>query len=493
MTWFSGADLTALLPIIALALGALGVLIVGAAARSEEARAALPYLAVGSILIAAVGVGMTWGDTATLGGGAMRLGPFAGFIALTVLGAGAVCVLYSSGYASALGFEVGEYYGLLLFALAGIVYIACTNDLITAFIAFELMSLSVYALCAIHRGSESGYEGALKYFVMGAFASGFLVFGMALLYGAAGTVHLDQMRWVASRGDAGLALVAVGLMMVGFAFKVGAVPFHSWVPDAYQSAPASVTGFMAVAVKAGAFAILIRVLAGTGFLMPEQPLPFESLTGVVWVLAFVTMVVGNLIALAQDNLKRLMAYSGIAHTGYLLVGVAAGTRVTGSEEALAGVLFYLAGYAATTLGVFAVLVSLRRGGRDIERVQDLSGLAQERPGAALCLTICLLSLVGMPPTAGFVGKLWLFRGAIEAGLIGLVIVACLTTAISIYYYLRPVVLMYTAAPIEPVEHAPPTFGGRAALILATAATLLLGILPARAFSLATEGVRALLP
>lgn len=490
MSWFTLADLAALLPVIALTVGALVVLILDASSRSEDAKAALYFITVGAILAAAAAVAAVWSETATLGGGAMHLGPYAAFLSLVILGAGAVTVLYSSGYARALGFELGEYFGLLQFSLAGAVYLTVANDLVTTFIAFELMSLSIYGLVAINRGDRRGYEGAMKYFVLGSFSSAFLIYGMALLYGATGTIYFDQMRWLAEGGSQGLALASIGLLLVGFAFKIGAVPFHSWIPDAYQGAPASVTGFMAVAVKAAAFAILIRVLVGMGYLLPAAGVQVESLTGVLWVLAFVTMVLGNFIALAQENFKRLMAYSGIAHSGYVLLGVVAATR-QGGAEGITGALFYLAGYGVMTLGVFCVLTVLRQGGRDLRNVSDLAGLARERPGAALCLTICLMSLVGLPPTVGFIGKLWVFKAAIEGGLTGLVVVACLATAVSIYYYLRPVVLMFTAEP-KGIEQPEATFGNNVALVLTTGGTLLLGILPASVYVFASKGIQSLL-
>jgi NADH-quinone oxidoreductase subunit N len=249
---------------------------------------------------------------------------------------------------------------------------------------------------------------------------------------------------------------------------------------------------MAIAVKAAAFGIFVRVLAGLGVLMPSVGMEGEPLSAAVWVLAFVTLVLGNLLALAQDDLKRLLAYSGIAHSGYILVGLAAATRV--SELAGAGVtgaLFYLAGYTVTTAGVFCVITMLREDGRDIETVSDLKGLAKERPGAALCLTICLLSLVGMPPTVGFLGKLWVFKAAIEARFVGLVVAASVATMISIYYYLRPIVLMYTGeSEGRPVTRS--TLGANVALVTATALTLLFGILPAWIYEYADLGAVSLI-
>jgi NADH-quinone oxidoreductase subunit N len=371
------------------------------------------------------------------------------------------------------------------------------------------MSLSVYAMVGLARQDRRSAEGAMKYFVLGSFSSAFLLYGLALLYGATGTIYLDRMQDASAAAEAGgaaattlfgnrLVLVAVALLFVGFGFKVGAVPFHAWVPDAYQGAPAAVTGFMAVAVKAAAFGVLFRVLYATHVL----EMPGGVGTTVLWILAALTMVLGNVAALTQSNLKRLLAYSGIAHSGYVLTGIAA---AGGRDGAAAASLFYLIGYAAMTAGAFAVLTLLRREGRDIEDVDDLGGLAYERPGAALAMTIFMVSLVGVPPTAGFMGKLWVFKEAIQAGYVGLVIVAILTTVVSIYYYLRVVVVMYMEERPEPVPVAVPApaperephrgppsqWGGSFAVAVAAIATVLIGLAPSGLYGAALRSIQAI--
>lgn len=494
MSWFSLADFGTLLPIVALAAAAFAVLLADVFFPRPEGRAALPFVALAGVALAALAVAAGWTKAGIAVNGSLALGPFAAFLAMIVLGATAIATLCSVEYARAMGFDLGEYYGLLLLSATGMVYLIAANDLVSLFIAFEIMSLAVYCLVAIGRTDPRGGEGAMKYFVLGAFSSAFLLYGLALLYGATGTIVLSEMTGAAWGSAKGLVYAALGLLIVGFAFKVGAVPFHAWVPDAYQGAPASVTGFMAVAVKAAAFGVFVRVLAATGVLAPadisekwSSGVLGQSGATVLSGLAAATMITGNVAALTQSNVKRLLAYSGIAHSGYVLVGLAAATR---RPEAAAGALFYLAGYAATTIGAFAVLTILRREGRDIEDVDDLGGLARERPGAALAMAIFMASLIGVPPLAGFMGKLWVFRAAVAADMTGLVVLALVTTAVSIYYYLRVIAVMYTA---EPVAAPPgtPSWGASFAVAAAAAATVLIGVFPAGILESAMRAVRTM--
>jgi NADH-quinone oxidoreductase subunit N len=487
-----------LLPVAIMAAGGIATLLIGAMAKRGAVGTALSFTALGTTAVAAFATAAAWTATASVAGGALVTGPFATFLALVVLAGTGLALLYSEGYADSMGFAVGEYFGLILIAGSGMLYLVAANDLITIFIAFEIMSLSVYALVASDRKRRAGSEGAMKYFVLGAFSSGILLYGMALLYGATGTIFLNEMGAVNVAPT--LKLLGVGLCVIGFAFKVGAVPFHAWVPDAYQGAPASVTGFMAVAVKAAGFAVLIRMLFASGLVgmgalgsagnALEETLGQHHLllTNVLWVLAMATMIVGNFLALAQTNLKRLLAYSGVSHTGYILLGLVAAMRLP--TEGVTAVCYYLAAYTAMTLGAFAVLVMLAGRGRDLGEVDELAGLGKRRPMTALAMTICLVSLVGMPPTAGFIGKLWLFKAGIDAGFTGLVIVAAISTMVSIYYYLRPVVVMYTGhGPDEPVEaHAT----GQFVLAVATVATLLVGLMPSGIYEYARKGVEAFL-
>ncbi|RME75499.1 MAG: NADH-quinone oxidoreductase subunit N [Planctomycetota bacterium] len=498
MSWFTWTDLWMLAPVVIMVTGALITLLVGAMARGAAAGTGMTFLGIGTSVLAAFVTAFAWSHGGAAVGGALLTGPFAVFLGLVILAGVALALLYSDGYAHRMGFDVGEYYGLILLAGAGMLYLVAANDLITLLIAFEIMSLSVYALVAADRRRRAASEGAMKYFVLGAFASGILLYGMALLYGATGTIYLSDMAGVQAAPM--LKLIGIGLMLIGLAFKVGAVPFHAWVPDAYQGAPASVTGFMAVAVKAAAFGILVRVLLASGLLgwhasetaTGASTLATEHmlLTNVLVVLAIATMVVGNFLALAQNDLKRLLAYSGISHTGYVLIGLVAAMVLP--AEGVTAVLYYLAAYTAMTIGAFAVLVVLATGSRDLGPIEDLAGLARRRPAVALAMTVCLVSLVGMPPTVGFFGKLWLFRAGLDAGFPGLVILAAVSTMVSIYYYLRPVLVMYAAAPGEAASHRPVPTAGTVVLAAAALATLLIGVAGPTLYDAARASAEALL-
>ncbi|GIW73056.1 MAG: NADH-quinone oxidoreductase subunit N [Planctomycetota bacterium] len=484
MSWFSWSDMWVLAPVAIVALGGAVALLIEALLPRAAGRTSLTFAGVGTLLLGGFATVLAWAEPGVQVHGSLVTGPFAVFLGLVVLGGTALSVLYAEGYDRAMGFDVGEYHGLKLLAAAGMLFLVAANDLVTLFIAFELMSLPVYALVAADRRRREASEGAMKYFVLGAFASAVLLYGFALLYGATGTIYLHAMP--AAAGAPLLKLAALALVLVGAAFKVGAVPFHAWIPDAYQGAPASVTGFMAVAVKAAAFAVLVRLLLASG-LLGKAGMDHMVVTNVLWVLALVTLIVGNVLALAQTNLKRLLAYSGIAHTGYALLGVVA--AMARPEAGLAALLYYLAAYTAMTLGAFAVLVLLATRGRELGEIEELAGLGRERPLVALGMTVCLVSLLGVPPTAGFIGKLWLFQAALEAGFTGLVVVAALATIVSIYYYLYPVVVMYTGTARQPVE----TFAAaRLVLALAAGATLLGGMFPGGLYDYALRGVQLLL-
>jgi NADH-quinone oxidoreductase subunit N len=491
MDWFKAADLAALSPLIILAVGAFGVLLADAIAKGLRTTYVLPFASIGTVGLAALAVVATWSTPGVAAGGSLILGPYTTFISILCLAAAAIAFLYSVDYARRLGFELGEYYGLLLLSTTGMLYFVAANDLVSLFIGFELMSLSIYALVGVSRIDMRAGEAAMKYFLLGSFSSAFLLYGLALLYGATGTIYLSEMHVrLGGLAPTGIALGAVALLITGFAFKIGAVPFHAWIPDAYEGAPAAVTGFMAVAVKAAAFAVFIRVLHVTGLLASATP-GSEVASSVLWILAVATMVIGNFAALAQTSIQRLLAYSGIAHSGYVLVGLVAATE---KPAAATGALFYLVGYAAMTIGAFAVLTTIRRDGRTIDRVDDLAGLARERPGAAVAMTIFMVSLIGIPPTAGFMGKLWIFRAAVEAGFTQLVVIAVLTTAVSVYYYLRVVVVMYMTEPEIAPAPAPvsASFGGSFAVALAAAATLLFGMFPSATLDAAARSVGELM-
>ena len=343
----------------------------------------------------------------------------------------------SEADASAARHEHTEVFPLALFSLSGMMIFASATDLVTAFVALEVMSLPLYLLSAMARRRRLlSQEAALKYFLLGSLSSAFFLFGMALVYGYAGSFDfkaIDAAVLNPTYGR-GLLLTGMALMAVGLLFKIGAVPFHNWVPDVYVGAPTPVTGFMAVGAKAAGFAALLRIF------VTALPALSGNLVPVLWGLAALTMLVGNLLAISQTNIKRMLAYSSIAHAGYILMALTAYGKVPG--DAVASALFYLVTYAVTSFGTWAVVIALEKAeGKGLE-IADYAGLGRKRPLLAAAMTIFMLSLTGMPPTLGLVGKFYLFRTAIQGGFIGLAIIGVLTSLISAYYYLRVVVTMY---------------------------------------------------
>jgi NADH-quinone oxidoreductase subunit N len=403
---------------------------------------------------------------------------------LIFLAAGALTVLMSLRFLDLERSQGGEFYALVLFAVLGAMFLAGSTDFITLFIGLETMSLSVYVLVGWVKHNRKSNEAAMKYFLLGAFASGLMLYGISLVYGATGTTNLLRIREVVSGALPGGVLPAgpdstflmVGLLfvIVGLAFKMAAVPFHMWTPDAYEGAPTVITAFMSTAVKAAAFAMALRVLL-LGF---PDPATARIWTPMLAILAALTMTVGNWVAILQDNMKRLLAYSSIAHAGYALLGVVAvGAALSGGvagEEAEGvirwgqiSVVLYLIAYTFTNMGAFALVVMLRREGKVGDRVEDFAGMASKAPVAAAAMLIFLLSLAGIPPLAGFIGKWWVFGAAIKGGYAWLAVVAVVNSAVSLYYYMRVVVMMY----IKPAPDAEP-YGAPLALATACGVSLL---------------------
>jgi NADH-quinone oxidoreductase subunit N len=389
---------------------------------------------------------------------------------------GSMSLVVLGPFAREHGFAREELPALVLFAVAGMVMVVHAAHLVALLIGIETMSLATYALVASRPRSSQGAEGALKYFLMGALATGFFVYGMALVYGTTGgELSLAGIAGRAAQaGQNPLFTVGVLLLLAALLFKVAAVPFHMWLPDAYQGAPTPVTGFMAAALKAAAFGGMIRLL-GSALAAPQVALGHAGWARILGILALASMVLGNLAAIRQDSIKRMLAYSSIAHAGYLLVGVAAiGHGVAAARPAL---IFYLAAYAATTLGAFAIAAWVGRRGDECLHVDDWAGLSRKRPALALAMTLFLLSLAGVPPTGGFFAKFYLFRAAVERSeLVWLVVAAVLMSVVSVYYYLRIVVAMYFRERPEPASgYASPATG--VVLVLLAAVVLLLGVLP----------------
>jgi len=447
-------------------------------------------------LLAAFGLALTMGvslsqayQSLTGFGDMIVLDGFSSFMSILFLASGLLGIALAYDYLKRMGIERGEYYVLMLFSISGMMLMAQAADLIVIFLALELLSIPLYVLAAFARPRADSEEAGLKYFLLGAFATGFVVYGIALVFGATGSTSLATISSMAALQASGsivsslpLMLIGAALILVGFGFKVAAVPFHMWTPDVYQGAPSSVTGFMAVGAKAAGFAALLRVFV-TAF-----PSLDVKLVSVLWALAALTMLGGNLIAIAQTNIKRMLAYSSIAHAGYILMALAAYGNPTVSADAISSALFYLVTYAITSFGAWSVVIALeKQEGAGLE-ISDYAGLGRRKPALAVTMTIFMLSLTGMPPTLGLVGKFYLFRTAVEGGFIGLAIIGVLTSLISAYYYLRVVVVMY-------MREGEAEAQAESWLSLTTAvtavATVVLSFLPAALFALASGAVMKL--
>jgi NADH-quinone oxidoreductase subunit N len=477
----TSSDFLAILPLIVLVTWGLALLLVDlwvpAGRKWITALLAAAGLAGTMVLaILPIGYGVVAFNQMVVADG------FARFLNVLFLGSGIAGIALAYEYLQRMGIQRGEYYSLLIFSVSGMMLMAYAADLIVVFLALELLSIPLYVLAGFARQRLDSEEAALKYFLLGAFAAGFVLYGVAMVFGATGHTGLAAIAADLKAGTANpiLFLVGAGLLLVGFGFKVAAAPFHMWMPDVYQGAPSPVTGFMSVGAKAAGFAALLRVFVTT------FPSLSADLAPVLWVLAALTMLVGNVAAIVQGNIKRMLAYSSIAHAGYLLMAlVPYGQKSPVSDNAVASVLFYLLAYSVTSLGAWAVVSAVEKSeGRGLE-LADYAGLGRKYPLLAVAMLVFLLSFTGVPPTLGFWGKFYLFRTAIEGGYISLAIIGLLTSLASAYYYLRVVVTMYMQPGEPEVAHQPWLNVTAAAAALAT---VLLGLLPGPLFALAVQAV-----
>ncbi len=475
-------DLIALLPFVFLVVWAMILLLVDLWIRPKWIIAVLAAFGL------AAGIGLTLsqaGHVRLVFNNMVAVDGFSVYLNVLFLACGLAGIVLAYDYLKRMGIEQGEYYVLLLFSISGMMLMAYAVDLIVVFLALELLSIPLYILSGFIRGRLESEEAALKYFLLGAFASGFVVYGVAMVYGA--TAHTD-LKGIVAAVEAGksitpLLIAGAGLLLVGLGFKVAAVPFHMWTPDVYQGAPSPVTGFMSVATKAAGFAALLRI-----FILAFPSL-VVSLTPVVWGLAALTMLVGNILAVAQGNIKRMLAYSSIAHAGYILMAFVPFGTAAMAPGAVASSLFYLMAYGFTSFGAWAVVVALENAeGKGLE-LADYAGLGRKYPWLAAAMLVFMLSFTGVPPTLGFWGKFYLFRTVIESGQIGLALVGLLATLISAYYYLRVVVIMYMR-PGEPVASRGSWINATA--VAAALATFLLGLAPGPLFDAAIQAVIKLL-
>jgi len=408
--------------------------------------------------------------------GALSLDQFAAYFNVIFLLGAFVAIIFSKDYLSShMSHYTTEFYALIVLSTSGMMILASAREFMSLFLGFEIMSISVYVLSAFQRESVRSTEAGIKYLILGGFSSAILLYGIALLYGASGSIYFSE---ILSRYDAGNPLFVAGsaLVLVGFIFKIGAFPLHQWVPDVYEGAPMTATAFMSVGVKAAAFAILLRVIFESLYQMQVSIMP------VLWIVAVFTMIVGNIAAIAQKSIKRMLAYSSIAHAGYVLVGVVA--AYGGRELGLGSVIYYLFAYAFMNLGAFGVLSYLSRDGKDCETFEDIAGLWQRRPFVALALGVFMFSLAGIPPTLGFFAKYRVFLSAVEAGFYWLAVIGILSSVVSAYYYLK--VLVYAYMKQETVSF--PSFkpASSIALVVLAVGTLLLGIFPLDSWDLAIK-------
>jgi len=471
----SNADyLWALAPEIVLAVWAMVVLLAGVRKDSEEARPSdsttLGWLSLAGLLAAALANGWLYGVTHAAPEAMITVDGFRLFANwLFLLGAG-LTILVSMSYVGRQRLQAGEFYSLVLLATVGMMVMGGTRNLILLFLALETMSIGAYVLTAFNRRDRRSAEGGLKYFLLGSFSSGFLLYGIALVWGATGSVHLPEIgaTVAAGAGLSGILLAGMALLLIGFAFKIAAVPFHMWTPDVYEGAPLPATAFMAAAVKAASFVAMMRVF------LEAFPALYESWFPIVWWLAALTMIVANLIALSQSNVKRMLAYSSIAHGGYLLVALAAANQL-----ATAGLLFYLLVYTVMNVAAFGIVMIVSRQGEENLQIEDYSGFGWQQPVLAVLFTIFLLSLAGFPGTAGFMAKIYLLQGAVESQLWTLAIILALATVVSYYYYLRVAWYMWMRPaqdelPTQPIWAPIPM---RMVLLASAGFLLYFGILP----------------
>jgi NADH-quinone oxidoreductase subunit N len=448
--------------------------------RSKEHLGGVALAGIVAALLAAIA---QWGRGARAFRDMVLLDDYALFLHVVICYAAALAVLLSIDYLRRNGIESGEYYALVLMSTSGMLVLVSAGDLLVVFLGIELMSLPLYVLAGLFKSRLVAGEASMKYFLLGAFATAFLLYGTALIFGATGATNFDRIAAAATARPAdALITVGLGLLLVGFGFKVSSVPFHMWAPDVYEGAPTSITALIATGSKAAALGAMLRVLMVA--LKAAQP----DWTVLLWAVAAVTMTAGNVIAIAQSNLKRMLAYSSVAHVGYMLVGL-----VAGGVPGAGAVLYYLLAYTFTTIGAFGVVLMLvERAGDEAVDVRDYAGLARRHPLLAAALSLFLLSLIGIPPLAGFVGKFYLFGSAVRAGYLWLTVVAVLNSAIAAYYYLRVIVYMYMREPDTTAARLAPTFAGGLALAIAAVGIVLLGVAPAPFVDLAQAAVAPLM-
>jgi NADH-quinone oxidoreductase subunit N len=481
---FSWADLRVVAPELVLTVFALGILVV-TAFTGGSTKKPLGYMGLVGVIVAILCLFLDPGRGTKAFSGMVTVDPFAFFFKLLFLIVAFLTVLASMDYTHREDIEFGEYYVLVLTATVGMILMASGLNLVVIFLGLEVMSISIYVLAGIMRGDQRAVEAAFKYFLLGAFASVFLVYGIALTYASTGSLDLGKINAVFAREAwiAGLpvAIMGLGLLVVGFGFKIALVPFHMWTPDVYEGAPTSITAFMATGVKAAGFAALIRVL------LYALPALQGYWTELMWLLAVATMTVGNIIALAQPNIKRMLAYSSIAHAGYILVAFVAGDQLGTSS-----ILFYLLAYVFMNMGAFTVLILFGKKGEENTHLDDYAGLGFKHPLLGAAMAIFMLSLAGIPPLAGFMAKFYIFSAAVKAKLYWLAVIGVLNSAVAAFYYLRVLIYMYFREPERDLGIVALSPAAVLVVIISVWGVLHMGILPSALLSLAQRSVHFLL-
>jgi len=471
---------TALYPILTIVTGALLIILLEVFLKKDK-KDYLGYIAILFLLASGVECIKFWNKNLSYFEGTLLLDKFALFFFLILILAVIFITLISLKYLSLQNADHGEYYGLLLFALSGMMIMVSSRDFLVIFLGLEVLSMASYALAGLKKNDERSSEAAVKYFLLGSFASAFLVFGIALLYGAVFSTDISTiMNFFNSETSLSLmALTGMAFIIIGFGFKIAVVPFHMWTPDVYQGSPTPVTAFFSVGPKAAGFAVLMRIF----FPFWKEAVNSEIFFHILWILSVLTMVVGNLVALRQKNVKRILAYSSIAHAGYILVAILAGDN--------SGLLFYLTVYMFMNIGAFSAVIALSRKDKEFLELEDYSGIGFRYPWIGATLTVFLFSLAGFPPTGGFLAKFYIFSAAVHKGLVPLVIIGVLASLISVFYYLRIIIYMYMRKPTRNVEifaYNPALF---LVLFLCLYGVLMMGIFPGNILIYIKQAVAAL--
>ena len=466
-------NFSVIMPETVLSVVAMALLLINVMVKSES-KAYLGYLSLAGLVGALFSI--PWGQKITGFSDMVLQDNFSTFFTVIFILCAVMTILISDGYFKKERCNHGELYPLILFATVGMMFMAKATDLMTVFLGLEVLSVTLYVLAGFNRDSLKSNEAGLKYFLLGCFSTGFLLYGMALIYGATGTTNITKIASAAQSGAvSGNMMFLVGMLLTatGFSFKIAAAPFHMWTPDVYEGAPTPFTAFMSAGPKAAGFAAFLRVF------FIALPSLMVQWTDLLWILAVLTMTTGNIIALSQDNIKRMLAYSSIAHAGYALVGFTAH-----NASGVSGILFYLLSYTFMNIGAFAIIVLIGKQGEPNNNVQDYAGFGTKHPVLAMCLSIFLFSLAGIPPTAGFIGKFYLFAGAVQEGYIWLAIIGVLNSAASVYYYLRVMVFMYMKKPEEEFDWVKMSPAIMLCIIIALAGVLIPGIIPSSVLNLA---------